>query len=462
MIARHAPPYKFRAKLRSPLALTCFAKKSTPRCALYFDMTVAAKIGISRPPLPQSAGFILVATLFAIAVIGIGAAYFASRVDGLRSAAFLQNAESEANREIMVISQTLMQAALVNPITERGLVAKSAPNEPLVLDGRWYRISDTAQISIQDERGLISLNINDDQQLRKLLSAMGVPVERHDRLIDTLRDYVDIDDLKRLNGAERRDYAESNLPPPANDFFASRDELRRIPGWRDLINELEIHGSPGAAERFMSYFSVHRLPAINANTAPRLVLQSVGGIDPLRIRALLEQRRIAAFKNLGELGSFTDGLVDTENITLVGADTWRFTYQRDDLAFLIECRIVISSSAEDKAIQFNECRRRPRNSLVGDADIEEFAQIFGGLSLKKSSGKIQTSIAANPSTNAPLNSGKTSLLSPSRTSLNREASQRESDQPQLSWLKLEAGLGRTVTESATDTTNSVSVPAPRQ
>ncbi len=424
-------------------------------------MPAAIKFSIPRSSPTKTSGFVLVATLFAIAVIGIGAAYFASQVNGLRSAAFLQQAEAEANREIMVISQTLMQAMLVNPVTERGLVVKTAPDEPLVPDGRWYRVTDTTQISIQDERGLISLNINDDQQLRKLLSAMGIPVERHDRLIDTLRDYVDIDDLKRLNGAERRDYTEANLAPPANDFFASRDELRRIPGWRDLISELEINGSPGAAERFLSYFSVHRLPAINVNSAPRLVLQSIGGIDPLRLRALLEQRRTAAFKDFAELGAFTNGPIDIENITLVGADTWRFTYQRDDLAFLIECRIVVTPSARDKAVQFNECRRRPRNSLVEDADIEEFAQIFGGLSLKKTSTGIQTGIAVNPSTNASLNSRKTTLFPSPRTFLKREASQRESDQPQLSWLKLQAGLGTAVVEPFVRSSNSVSVPAPQ-
>ena len=255
---------------------------------------VASQYRAIRNPR-QASGFILVATLFAIAVIAIGAAYFASRVEGLQTAAFQQQALAETEREAVSIGQTLMQAVLLNPITERGLVIKAAPKEPLLLDGRFYRLSDKTQIAVQDERGLISLNVNEDRQLRRFFSAVGLPAERHDRLIDTLRDYVDIDDLKRLNGAERRDYIEAKLPPPANDFFASRDELRRIPGWRELLVELEARGKPGAAERFLSYFSAHRAIAVNLNTAPRLVVQTLAGIDQARITALLDQRRLTPF-----------------------------------------------------------------------------------------------------------------------------------------------------------------------
>ena len=405
----------------------------------------SVKIIFCRCPSKRgSSGFILVATLFAIAVIGIGAAYFASRVEGLQAAAFQQQALAEAERELVSIGHALMQASLVNPLTESGLVVKGAQNDPLVLDGRWYRMTNIGQLAVQDERGLISLNIADDNQLRRLFSTMGIPVERHDRLIDTLRDYVDIDDLKHLNGAERRDYIAANLAPPANDFLTTRDELRRVLGWRDLLNELETKGTPGAAERFLGYFSAHRMPAINVNTAPRLVMQSIANVDQARVGAFLDQRRVAPFRSALDLAPFMNGAIDFEAIQLVGANTWRLTYQRDDLAFLIECRLVITPAASEKAVQINECRHRPKNSVIGDGDMEEFARVFGTLSLNAPSANFVKNSVGNPGKNSSshlsTNASAASIFSPNRPILNREVSQRASNYQQLLWLKLQAGL----------------------
>lgn len=420
--------------------------------------------GLPQRCAPRAAGFILVATLFAIAVIAIGAAYFASRVEGLQTAAFQQQTVTEAEREVVSIGQALIQAVLLNPITERGLVIKDAPDEPLLLDGRFYRMGDKTQIAIQDERGLMSLNINDDLQLRRFFSAAGLPVERHDRLLDTLRDYVDVDDFKRLNGAERRDYIEAKLPPPANDFFSSRDELRRIPGWRELLAELDARGKPGAAERFLGYFSAHRMAAINLNTAPRLVVQSLADIDQARTRALLDQRRLAPFQSVAELGLFTNGPIDLDTIQLVGANTWRLTYQRDDLAFLIECRLVITPVASDKAAQVNECRHRPRNSLADDDDVEDFARVFStpfsarfSLSTPASDTNSDRVLKNSPSKNSSSGFQSQSSFSP-LSPTNREVSQRASDNRSLSWLKLKAGL---VVSPANANALAVPIPAPR-
>ena len=435
--------YKFRANC-------VFTSANRHFRDLYCDMSIVSthhrviKCGdLPKRHSPRAAGFILVATLFAIAVIAIGATYFASRVEGLQTAAFQQQSATEAEREAVSIGQALIQAVLLNPITERGLVIKDAPNEPLLLDGRFYRMGDKTQIAIQDERGLMSLNINDDLQLRRFFSAAGLPVERHDRLLDTLRDYVDVDDFKRLNGAERRDYIEAKLPPPANDFFTSRDELRRIPGWRELLAELDARGKPGAAERFLGYFSAHRVSAINLNTAPRLIVQSLVGIDQARITALLDQRRLAPFQSVAELASFTNGAIDLDTIQLVGASTWRLTYQRDDLAFLIECRLVITPAASDKAAQVNECRHRPRNSIPTDDDVEDFARVFSTPFSTRFSLSTPVSNTgpgrANKNSPADFQPNAKSIF-PFFLSPNREVSQPTADSRSLPWLKLKAGL----------------------
>ena len=118
----------------------------------------------------------------------------------------------------------------------------------------------------------------------------------------------------------------------------------------------------------------------------------------------------------------------------MGANTWRLTYQRDDLAFLIECRLVITPVASLKAAQVNECRHRPRNSLVSDDDADDFARVF-------SAGVSGLGKSANKSSNNDRErSNKNSLPNFRSSFINREVSQRATDNRSLSWLKLQTGL----------------------
>ena len=56
------------------------------------------------------------------------------------------------------------------------------------------------------------------------------------RLMPRIRDYVDLDDTLSLSGAERFDYAQARLPPPANWFMAGTPELKRVLGMENMIS----------------------------------------------------------------------------------------------------------------------------------------------------------------------------------------------------------------------------------
>ncbi|MBL8510897.1 MAG: general secretion pathway protein GspK, partial [Betaproteobacteria bacterium] len=266
----------------------------------------------------------------------------------------------------------LMHAAVTHPLSPRGL---EVPEGVMALDNRPYRISETSTLSVQDENGLISLNVSDDNTLRRLFTVIGLPAERHDRLLDTLHDYIDIDNFKRLNGAEQSEYQAAGLPPPANNFLISRDTLRSIPGWRELMLELETSGTPGALDRFLDLFSVSRYTLLNLNTAPRLILRATPGIDPQRVDALIARRREAAFNNLAEVAPFTNGPLDIDTAYIVNANAWRLTHHRSDLPFLLECRLVITPAAIDRPAEVSECRHRPKLLAPSDpASDELFSQ----------------------------------------------------------------------------------------
>jgi general secretion pathway protein K len=67
--------------------------------------------------------------------------------------------------------------------------------------------------------------------LRKYLEVKGVDLNERDRMIDSLLDWIDPDNLVRLNGAENdADYK------PANQPLRTVEELKRVRGWEDFTS----------------------------------------------------------------------------------------------------------------------------------------------------------------------------------------------------------------------------------
>lgn len=77
--------------------------------------------------------------------------------------------------------------------------------------------------------------------LEELLDQAEVPPEMYDELIDALVDWIDNDDLHRVNGAESDDpfYKEHGYKVK-NGPLETVDELRMVKGWTDAI----VYGGP--------------------------------------------------------------------------------------------------------------------------------------------------------------------------------------------------------------------------
>lgn len=67
--------------------------------------------------------------------------------------------------------------------------------------------------------------------LRKYLENKGIDQNERDRMIDTLLDWIDPDNLVRLNGAE-----EEPGYKPANKMLTRLDELKKIKGWEEFTS----------------------------------------------------------------------------------------------------------------------------------------------------------------------------------------------------------------------------------
>jgi general secretion pathway protein K len=113
--------------------------------------------------------------------------------------------------------------------------------------------------------------------LRKYLEIKGVDLNERDRMIDCLLDWVDPDNLVRLNGAEDEPgYKPSNAP------LKSLNELKRVKGWEEFT----------ARQDWDADFTLSTTEAkINMNWASRDVLLALPGFtEPMADRFLATRR----------------------------------------------------------------------------------------------------------------------------------------------------------------------------
>ncbi|HEX6776088.1 MAG TPA: hypothetical protein VF238_09590 [Methylomirabilota bacterium] len=128
---------------------------------------------------------------------------------------------------------------------------------------------------ISDEEARINVNTAGPDRLERLLAAAGLDKQTRDTIIDSLQDWKDADDLRRINGAESEEYLKQPVPYRArNGALQDAAELLQIHGvTRDIYRGVQDH--PGLAD----LVTVVGRDTVNMNTAPAPVLTSLGLSD---------------------------------------------------------------------------------------------------------------------------------------------------------------------------------------
>lgn len=238
---------------------------------------------LSHPlPTPRPAGIALVLVLWILALLSVIAAsvVFGARTD-LQVAA---NRTDQARRE--AIAEAAVHRALfeaLQPGTDPGRWDS---------DGRphaWHYQGYDLTVTITDESGKIDLNSAQEALLASLFRHAGLEPGAADALLNTLLDWVDPDDQKRLNGAEAGDYAAAGYGVrPANGPFEAVEELRQLIGM-----------TPALFERLYPLVTVFsRQDGVNAAAAPREVLLALPGVTPAQVELFLAQRQAALEQGL--------------------------------------------------------------------------------------------------------------------------------------------------------------------
>ena len=276
----------------------------------------------AKAPAPSNvatAGFILAATLWALVAVSVAAAYIngvtATNVENARQTRLMLQAELDRRST----EATLLYLIATNRMNHRGLLlepeqrfgdtaafanavarGQSLPGQrplpgqrhpfgeqdpigELSLAGEPYAGLGDTGFSIQDELGLISVNLPRDPLFTVMMKSVGIPEDDIAGLVPRIVDYTDLDDRRSVDGAETRNYLEAGLPPPANWLLATPTELNRVLGVPEMIDAAQWRRL-----RDMATPRVH--VGVNFNTMPVAVAKTVLGVEHDVLDTFLAER----------------------------------------------------------------------------------------------------------------------------------------------------------------------------
>jgi len=159
----------------------------------------------------------------------------------------------------------------------------------------------TVSYRIADENGKIGINGNNRNLLVKAIEGSGVTdPETRDIIADSILDWIDADDLHRINGAEN-DYYESqgNQHKPRNGPIEHLDELLNVRGITREILYGTLHSENSSSEtgyigleKFLTAQNIH---FFNPNTADAKTLSVI--YPETRVEEILEAKTEKGFSS---------------------------------------------------------------------------------------------------------------------------------------------------------------------
>jgi general secretion pathway protein K len=214
------------------------------------------------------------------------------------------------------------------------------------------------RVRIKGEGSRLNINwlISEEQpprldMLKRWLELHGLTFEERERFVDCLLDYVDADNVKRLNGVE-----DEPGYVPANRPLQSLDELEKVPGVEPLLR------SPGWKDELTIYSS----GPIDLSSADEAVLRLIPGFGEARIVRYLQLRRgkdqvdatedDMQFKNFKEIGQWLGmtnvQLQELQRFATVKDSTQRITSEGYSADVVRQIDVVVQKSGANPAIRY--------------------------------------------------------------------------------------------------------------
>jgi general secretion pathway protein K len=144
--------------------------------------------------------------------------------------------------------------------------------------GKPFLLNDNTTVTIQDLSGLLSLNIMDNTLAGNLFEELGFSGHEVRTFLDSLADWKDKDDLKRLNGAESHYYNSINQTGPRNNYLQTLGEVENVK-----------QGELLTQKQWQRYFTAVIVSNFNPLNAPNTILKAFLN-DDVAYKEVLQQR----------------------------------------------------------------------------------------------------------------------------------------------------------------------------
>lgn len=156
-------------------------------------------------------------------------------------------AKAEAMVESRSVYDTLMYSMLTGEVARGEIVPGEGANPlgagPIPLGRKPIQLKENLSLSVRDSNGLLSVVSMNIDAFRRLLKTSGADEKTADTIIDSYLDWIDRDDLSRINGAESAYYRAEGKPyKPGNMTVQYIEELSFIKGMPpDVLKKMETH-----------------------------------------------------------------------------------------------------------------------------------------------------------------------------------------------------------------------------
>jgi len=222
-----------------------------------------------------------------------------------------------------------------------------------------YPLPDNISVRIYDHAGKINLRRLSRQRMREILEKQlgDNDPAKLEELQEAWEDWVDSDNDKRMNGAEKEHYERLDIPyQPRNASLETIDELLLVKGYDEVFKDFPLDTA----------FTVYGNSAgINPNLATREALMLVPGLNATVIDMIIAKRQMEEFKNQAQLLDFI-----SEYLTVEDAHKTRSWFNFSTSNYYTIAIQVTSPEEEYQASENNDQDDKDKKERNIDEDTE--------------------------------------------------------------------------------------------
>jgi general secretion pathway protein K len=257
-----------------------------------------------------------------------------------------------------------------------------------------YPIPNTVTVRIYDHAGKMNIQRITKRQMRQLLeNRIGKDLEKLDALEDAWEDWIDGDEMKRANGAEK-EYYETLLPPyePRNAPLEVVEELLLIKGFKEVFKGIEIDTVFTVYDDVYDDDSLRDNMKVNPNLATREALMMIPGLNEETVITILTKRREKDLKR-GDLKEF----IEPEEFSK--ASSW-FSFVATSNFYTIAIQAkkpeeIIAAKSEDESNATEESASSPEQT-TSPTQSQEYQRAYMVTLQVKGFDKLPHILMVNP------------------------------------------------------------------